>query len=141
MISYLLEINQTKQLFNMNSFGIITVVVVAAFIFLRFRNGSSGAFKNIDASTLRDMLKDKNVKIIDVRTPGEVSQGKIKHATNINVNSPDFKQKVSGLDKSKTYVVYCRSGMRSARACRMMSKAGFENLYNLQGGYMGYQNS
>jgi rhodanese-related sulfurtransferase len=141
MISYLLEINQTKQLFNMNSFGIITVVVVAAFIFLRFRNGSSGAFKNIDASTLRDMLKDKNVKIIDVRTPGEVSQGKIKHATNINVNSPEFKQKVSGLDKSKTYVVYCRSGMRSARACRMMSKAGFENLYNLQGGYMGYQNS
>lgn len=125
----------------MNSFGIITVVVVAAFIFLRFRNGSSGAFKNIDASTLRDMLKDKNVKIIDVRTPGEVSQGKIKYATNINVNSPDFKQKVSGLDKSKTYVVYCRSGMRSARACRMMSKAGFENLYNLQGGYMGYQNS
>lgn len=125
----------------MNSFGIITVVVVAAFIFLRFRNGSSGAFKNIDASTLRDMLKDKNVKIIDVRTPGEVSQGKIKHATNINVNSPEFKQKVSGLDKSKTYVVYCRSGMRSARACRMMSKAGFENLYNLQGGYMGYQNS
>lgn len=122
----------------MNSYGMITVVVVAAFIFLRIRSGKSGA-KNINASTLRDMLKDKNIKILDVRTPGEVSQGKIKNATNININSPDFKQKVEKLDKSKTYVVYCRSGVRSSRACRMMKKMGFENLYNLQGGYMGYQ--
>lgn len=124
----------------MESIGVISVVIVAAFIFLRIRNNSSSSFKNIDAPTLCSMLKDKNVKVIDVRTPGEVSQGKIKHATNINVNSPDFKQKVANLDKSKTYVVYCRSGMRSARACRMMGKMGFGDLYNLQGGYMGYQN-
>lgn len=125
----------------MNSIGVIGVVVVAAFIFLRIRNGRSSAVKNIDGPTLRSMLKDKNVKVIDVRTAAEAAQGKIKQATNINVNDPDFKQKVSGLDKSKTYVLYCRSGMRSARAARLMDKMGFEDLYNLQGGYMAYQNS
>ena len=125
----------------MSSTGIITMVLVAAFIFLKVRNSSAGGAKNIDAATLKGMLKDKNIKVIDVRTPGEQAQGKIKHATNINVNSPDFKQKIANLDKSKTYVVYCRSGVRSARACRMMAKMGFENLYNLQGGYMAYVNS
>ncbi|HKK75781.1 MAG TPA: rhodanese-like domain-containing protein [Saprospiraceae bacterium] len=121
----------------MNTVGLIGVVVVAAFIFLRFRNYGPGA-KNIDGPTLRSMLKDKNVKLIDVRTPGEVAQGKIKNASNININSADFKQKVSNLDKSKTYVLYCRSGARSTRAARVMMKMGFEDVYNLQGGYMSY---
>lgn len=122
----------------MSIYSVITIIAIVAFIFLKIRGVKPGAAKNVDASTLRGMLKDKNIKVIDVRTPGEVSQGKIKNATNINLNSPDFKQKVSALDKTKTYVVYCRSGVRSARACRMMGQLGFENLYNLQGGYMSY---
>lgn len=119
--------------------GIVTVVIVAAFIFLRIRNNKGGGkFQNIDASTLRDMQKNGKIEIIDVRTPNETAAGKIKGAREINVMDMAFKQKVSNLDKDKTYVVYCRSGQRSRRACSIMAKAGFENLYNLDGGYNGW---
>lgn len=114
--------------------GIITVVIVAVFIFLRIKTRSSGV-KNIDASTLRAMQKSEPIVLIDVRTPGEVAKGKIAKAKEINVTDLSFKQNVLKLDKSKTYVVYCRSGQRSSRACNIMTKAGFENVYNLQGGY------
>jgi rhodanese-related sulfurtransferase len=53
---------------------------------------------------------------------------------NIDVNAPDFAQKVKALDKSKTYLVHCRSGKRSVQACGEMEGFGFGRLYNLDGG-------
>ena len=83
--------------------GIVTVVVIAAFIFLRIRSSKGGSgFQNIDASTLREMQKNEAIEIIDVRTPNEIAAGKIKGAREINVMDMSFKQKVSNLDKSKT---------------------------------------
>jgi len=52
----------------------------------------------------------------------------------INFFDADFKEQLSGLDKSKSYLVYCRSGNRSGKACSMMADMGFKNLYNLRGG-------
>ena len=42
---------------------------------------------------------------------------------------------VEKLDKSKNYYIYCRSGNRSGQACQIMDKLGFENTYNLMGGF------
>ena len=77
--------------------------------------------------------------ILDVRTPGEFSESFIKGAELLNYQSSDFKDKVQELDKNKTYLVYCRSGMRSAASADIMVKMGFENLYNLVGGIMGWE--
>jgi len=79
--------------------------------------------------------------ILDVRTPGEFSESHIEGAELINYQSPDFKDKVQELDKNKTYLVYCRSGMRSSASADIMVKMGFENLYNLVGGIMGWESS
>ncbi len=77
--------------------------------------------------------------ILDVRTPGEFSESFIEGAELLNYQSSDFKDKVQELDKNKTYLVYCRSGMRSAASADIMVKMGFENLYNLVGGIMGWE--
>ena len=77
--------------------------------------------------------------ILDVRTPGEFSESHLEGAELLNYQSPDFKDKVQELDKNKTYLVYCRSGMRSAAGADLMVKLGFENLYNLVGGIMGWE--
>jgi rhodanese-related sulfurtransferase len=70
-----------------------------------------------------------------VRTPGEVSEGYIDGATLfIDYNGSNFESKISKLDKSKSYVIYCRSGGRSARASELMASKGFKKLYNLEGG-------
>ncbi|MDH5599517.1 MAG: rhodanese-like domain-containing protein [Cyclobacteriaceae bacterium] len=72
--------------------------------------------------------------IIDVRTPGEVANGKIAGAVNINYNSPQFKNELAKLDKNKTYFIYCAVGGRSSGARRVMNQMGFNKVYDLQGG-------
>ncbi|MGO4904151.1 rhodanese-like domain-containing protein [Flavobacterium sp. W20_MBD1_R3] len=78
---------------------------------------------------------DENAVILDVRTAEEFSEGFIANAINIDIHSgQDFVNEIETLDKNKKYYVYCRSGMRSAKACEIMNQLGFENTYNLIGG-------
>lgn len=85
------------------------------------------------AQQLKD---DDNAFILDVRTPEEVEEGYIPGATNIDIYlGQEFLDEVEKLDKSKNYYVYCRSGNRSGQACAIMNQLGFENTYNLMGGF------
>ncbi len=68
--------------------------------------------------------------VIDVRTPSEYDSGNVDGALNIDVQSADFEAKVSELSKDDTYVVYCRSGNRSATAIGIMEDLGFTDLIN-----------
>lgn len=74
--------------------------------------------------------------LIDVRNPEEVAEGMIEGAINIDYTDSGFIKKVSALDKTKPYFVYCKSGKRSAGAADEMEKLGFENVYVLEGGYI-----
>ena len=75
----------------------------------------------------------KNVQLIDVRTPEEFEGGHLTNANNININSSDFEQKISTLDKSKPVYVYCLSGGRSSSAAGFMRKSGFAVVYEMPG--------
>jgi len=99
---------------------------------------STPAYQNIDVATFKKLMSGSNVVLLDVRTPGEIAQGKIAGAMELNFNSPDFAQQTAKLDKSKTYLVYCRSGNRSGQACNIMQQQGFGKLYNLQGGMIAW---
>lgn len=77
--------------------------------------------------------------ILDVRTPEEYSEGHVKNSKLINVFSDNFEDEVSKLDKSKTYFVYCKSGVRSNKASNIMTDLGFEKIYNILGGIEGWQ--
>lgn len=112
-------------------------------VYMLYRNGKGEGtdFNNVTVEQASEMITSGKTQVIDVRTAREVSQGKIKKAQNIDVMDTSFAQKLAKLDKSKPYLVYCRSGQRSAKACRMMAKEGFEELYNLKGGYMSWQRS
>ncbi|TDD74166.1 rhodanese-like domain-containing protein [Flavobacterium caseinilyticum] len=78
---------------------------------------------------------DENAVILDVRTEDEFNEGFIASAINIDIHrGQDFVTEIEALDKNKNYYVYCRSGMRSAKACEIMNQLGFENAYNLIGG-------
>ena len=65
--------------------------------------------------------------------------GDIPNSLRIDLNGGQFQQKAIKLDKSKIYVVYCRSGGRSSMACKALGKLGFENIVNLAGGIIAYQ--
>jgi rhodanese-related sulfurtransferase len=87
----------------------------------------------------KKVKSDPKAVILDVRTPGETSQGVIEGATLLDIYQPDFEKKVNALDKSKNYYVYCKAGPRSERASNLMRGKGFKNVYNLDGGILGWK--
>jgi len=81
-------------------------------------------------------LTDEKGVIIDVRTEDEVNHGKIPGSLNFDIyKGQGFVYLVDELDKTKNYYVYCAAGARSANACGIMQQLGFENTFNLVGGF------
>ena len=96
---------------------------------------------NISVQEVNAIQKASNspYTIIDVRTPDEYADGHIDQALNIDVKSDQFADEVKKLNPSKKYILYCKSGKRSAKAYGIMTDLNFENLYNMEGGYLKYK--
>ncbi len=90
--------------------------------------------QNVNVTEFKALVDAGKGTLLDVRTAGEVSQGKIAGATHIDFYSSDFSVRVAKLDKTKPVYVYCASGGRSGGAMRKMKKMGFLSIYNLSGG-------
>ncbi len=114
--------------------GLLALIYIVG----KFGMGKLTGVEQVDVQGAKNLLSNGAIPL-DVRTPGEVNQGKIKGAKVANVTAPEFISAINKLDKSKAYVVYCRSGSRSLMACSKMKKAGFEEVYNLRGGYMSWK--
>lgn len=99
---------------------------------------ASSSISVLPASAYKTVIEDKNVQLIDVRTPAEYAQGNIKGAVNIDVTASGFSQAVSKLDKNKPVAVYCRSGGRSQTATAVLKDLGFKQIYDLKGGYLAW---
>ena len=77
--------------------------------------------------------------ILDVRTSEEFADGHIEKAIKIDFYLETFRDELDDLDKSKTYLIYCRSGNRSGRALVMMEELGFQEAYNISDGIIGWE--
>ncbi|MFD4470048.1 rhodanese-like domain-containing protein [Rhodococcus sp. NPDC058505] len=73
------------------------------------------------------------VVLIDVRTPAEFAAGHLDGARNIDLQSAAFDSSIAALDPDAAYLVYCRSGSRSAQAVARMEAAGFTRLTDAGG--------
>jgi len=80
------------------------------------------------------MFSSYIIYIIDVRTPEEYAGGHIEGAVNIDYYSASFKDEINGLARDKIYLIYCRTGARSAGARDIMKELDFQNIYNMTGG-------
>lgn len=92
----------------------------------------------IDINAAYDMIQaNKNnpdFVLIDVRTKEEFNIGHIEGAEMIDIYLPDFKARISKLDRNKKYLVYCRTARRSAEAAKLMKDLGFSEVYDMAGG-------
>jgi rhodanese-related sulfurtransferase len=91
------------------------------------------AYKSLNGRDFKEEFSKGNSVLIDVRTAAEFAAGTLPGAKNFDITSPHFLAKVSNLDKSKDYFIFCRSGNRSAQACNIMAEQGYK-VYNLKGG-------
>lgn len=109
-----------------------------ATLFICCTSPKNPTYKDIDVAEFKTRMLESNAVILDVRTPSETAQGIIEGASIIDFRANDFSEQIDKLDKNKNYLVYCRSGGRSAKAAEIMNKKGFKSVCNLEGGYMAW---
>jgi rhodanese-related sulfurtransferase len=95
------------------------------------------AEKNISAREAKALLdRDKNVYLLDVRTPQEYSQGKLAGSVLIPIG--EFERRIREVPKNKTIVVYCAVGSRSKPVASFLSQQGYKDVYNMTDGIVGW---
>lgn len=73
-------------------------------------------------------------QLIDVREPDEVAAGTLPGALNIPLG--ELPERIGELDRTRTVVMLCRSGARSAMAAEFVAGQGFDDVVNLVGGML-----
>ncbi|NRA29565.1 MAG: rhodanese-like domain-containing protein [Parvularculaceae bacterium] len=116
------------------------IALLTALMF--FAGPDMGTLKNgvvhLSAAEAAELLEEGDVVILDVRTEKEFKAQRLDGATQIDFLDPRFKSRAATLDASKTYLVHCRSGRRSARALSTLKELGITNLYHLDGGMIAW---
>lgn len=95
--------------------------------------------EQINKAQLKAFMEDKSVKrqYIDVRSPMEFKANKVKGFKNIPLDS--FKNRLNEIKEDQPVILICESGSRSFFAGRVLAKAGYTQLYNVQRGMMEFR--
>ena len=94
---------------------------------------------NIPPAEAKVYLETEKPVLIDIRTTDEYAAGHLAASVQMDYYAPAFKDKLSKLDKSAKYLIYCRSGKRSAAALKMMQDLGFSDIHDIAGGITAWQ--
>lgn len=86
-----------------------------------------------------DVAAQPGVRVLDVRTPEEFAAGHLAGAQELDFYAPDFAQRLQGLDRDVTWVVYCHTGNRSGQATALMEQQGFRSIVDVAGGIAAWE--
>jgi len=91
--------------------------------------------RHVNASEADEILKRyPSVRVLDVRTGFEYNRGHLQDSVQINYYSRQFENKLDELDKNVTWLVHCRTGVRSGKTLPIMESLGFSSVIHLDGG-------
>lgn len=115
-------------------------VVTGAMLLWSFVGGKVSGITAVDTLQATRLI-NQDALVLDVREDKEFTAGHIPKARHIPLGA--LAERIKELEKFKTkpIVVNCRSGQRSARACGILKKHGFENAVNLAGGIMAWESA
>ena len=118
---------------NLLLFAALVVVMVMLIKAELEHQANKGSFLSPSKAT-RLMNNNSDTLILDIRTAADFKKGHIKGAKNIPLS--DFAGSVDKLavDKDKPVLIYCNSGNTVTRAIKLLKKAGFVQVNNLEGG-------
>ena len=112
------------------------ILVVAFSIIFSCSLINSESINQMNSDELIEFIELNDAVLVDVRTEDEYNSGYIENSLNIDYFSNDFSLNADKLDKSTPIILYCRSGKRSSMSANKISKLGFKEIYNLEGGIL-----
>ncbi|MBK1717438.1 hypothetical protein CKO27_07245 [Thiocystis violacea] len=129
---------QLVEFVGNNWYLFLALIVILGLLTHNLIVGSKGSVGPLQAT---EMVNHRDAVVIDVRPAADYARGHIINALNIPMNG--FKNQMATLNKhkGKPIIVNCRSGAQSSVACGQLRKAGFEEVYNLQGGIMAWESA
>ncbi len=92
---------------------------------------------NVDVQTVASLQGQEGVLLLDVREQWEYDEGHIPNITLIPMG--DIANRLAEIPTDKTVIVTCRSGNRSGQVTEFLRQQGFENVHNMEGGILAWQ--
>ncbi len=126
--------------FVSNNLVLFVALIIILVLLVRTWVGP-GVAKSIGPMAAVGLSNHKNGVFVDVRTDDEYREGHILHSLHAPLGLLDSKLKEISKYKNQPLIVYCRSGSRSGQAVGLLKKQGFNEVYNLAGGVMAWQNA
>lgn len=125
--------------FIQNNFGLVALVLVSGFMLLWPIIGRRiSGVKDVGMLEATQLINHQDAIVLDVREDSEYYAGHIPRSVHVPLGQL---AKHAELEKYKKrpVIAICRSGMRSGRACSVLRKNGFEQVYNLAGGISAWE--
>jgi rhodanese-related sulfurtransferase len=99
---------------------------------------ATAAMQNISASDMQKITRQTpDIYLLDVRTLGEYTQKRIKGTRLIPIDQ--IQRRINEIPKKRPIIVICETGMRSAQVGRYLDSLGYQDVFNLSQGIMGWQ--
>ena len=118
----------------MNS--ILKYILLVAFTIFSCSLINNESINQMNSDELIEFIELNDAILVDVRTEDEYNSGYIENSLNIDYFSNEFSVNADKLDKNTPIILYCRSGNRSSMSANKISKLGFKEIYNLEGGIL-----
>lgn len=121
--------------------GLVTTLILLVLAGCGGDSGTSTAtIETISPTEAAELLNDPpaDLVVLDVRTPDEFAGGHLADAVNLDYQAAGFAGELSALDRGASYLLYCRTGNRSAQVREMMSDLGFAEVYEIAGGIVAW---
>jgi hydroxyacylglutathione hydrolase len=108
-------------------------------LFFLLRQGAGGEGALSPSETNAYIASQKDLQVVDVRTPEEFTEGHLAQAVNIPLDQ--LQASLRKISKEKPILLYCHSGRRSAAALKILRKNGCTQAKHLKGGLSAWQNA
>jgi len=134
-------VDQYISFVSQNWMLILALVVIVGMLLFNLFGSRLRGFKPVSPSAAVQIINHEDAIVLDIRDNNEYQNGHIINA--IHIPQANLASRIGELEKykSRPIIVGCRSGHRSAQACALLKKHGFESIYNLSGGVMAWQSA
>jgi len=118
----------------------ITLAAVITLIIITELRRATKGFKEVSPSDAVLLINKEDALVLDVREANELSQGNIVNAKHIAFSSLTDKLDNLASDKDKPILVFCKMGTKSSKACQLLLKNSYTNVFGLKGGITAWIN-
>ena len=133
-----MNISQLTEFITNHPFLIMAAVALLAMLVGGEIKRRLSGVRDVGPGEATRLLNHENAIMVDMRSDRDYRDGHIVNALHVPAENNDMPAR---LDKyrDRPLIVYCRSGQRSLPVCGKLRKQGFEQVYNLKGGVLGWQ--